>query len=463
MSKSKKSGVSKKAKEAKDLIATWLPTNKAKKLAMWGVIATLMVITFIHGLPFLYLGAAAIGVAAYALYPKKMENWFDSHQPLFLGASIGFLLGGGGFVSLLGLPLGAWAGQYLGDKANQAYDTANYVADTVKPVKNLYTYPKRAATTLWNSASNVMNSIKNEVNVLLNDVDESEGSDNEAELGSAQSPIRVKAELPRRTTAVPNKNFPKPIPLAKTTLKTNLTTKTRIPEKAAVPAKINLETTTRIPASAAVPAKINLATTTRIPAKAPKPAKVNFAAPKDFVSVPVRTTPKSFSAPQEIPVSNPLPNMATSSNIPTVKPHEIPVMVNTPSPTSAFNTVPKPTLPVKETARKVTIPKTVTPISSVPSTEKVILTSKSYIVRKVPQQPALTMQPNSSSSLKKKVPPPQLLANIDEPKKASSGGYFSSLMNGWNLFSQALSRYPKVIEKDEDSGESQALHFSHRL
>jgi hypothetical protein len=88
--------------------------DNIKKYATFGLGIGSIGIASIFGMNALYL-SAIIGVsAAYLIYPQETKIWYQNHQPLLLGAAVGFLCYGPFGMLALG-----WLGNFLGNLFTQ--------------------------------------------------------------------------------------------------------------------------------------------------------------------------------------------------------------------------------------------------------------------------------------------------------------------------------------------------------
>ncbi len=113
------------------------------KVLLLGLVGALGAITLTAGVNAAYflLALSATGAAIYNL--NNLQEWFNAHQMLWIGAAAGFFFGGASF-GPIGMGFGAWLGHLVEEQVNNTVKVVNQVTAPV-------TYAKQTTQTIWSS------------------------------------------------------------------------------------------------------------------------------------------------------------------------------------------------------------------------------------------------------------------------------------------------------------------------
>lgn len=177
---------------------------KLRKFALIGGCIVSVALALLYGPVIFYLLILTVGGTALALYPEKIEEWFDSHQWALGLAAFGTLIHGP-----LGFIAGAWVGHFIENKINRAAAVASSLNETVRGYTTSVSAVRNAPANLWQSVTNgvsnglqgarnrasamstsVMNTFRNMRTATPVPGDESDVEDNE-QAAAADNPVQA--------------------------------------------------------------------------------------------------------------------------------------------------------------------------------------------------------------------------------------------------------------------------------
>lgn len=142
--------------------------SKFKRAMFLGIAGITIMLTLTVGPQFFYILASALLCGSLIIYQDDIVDIIENNRGCLMGAAIGFMLGGGGPLSVIGVLILGWMGHEIHNMVRWTANTANQIIETTEPYRHPINTTQRHVGALLHRARGLGPAVSG----LLNDVGE---------------------------------------------------------------------------------------------------------------------------------------------------------------------------------------------------------------------------------------------------------------------------------------------------
>jgi hypothetical protein len=142
--------------------------SKFKRAMFLGIAGITIMLTLTIGPQFFYILASALLCGSLIIYQDDIVDIIENNKGCLMGAAVGFMLGGGGPLSVIGVLILGWMGHEIHNMIRWTANTANQIIETTEPYRHPINTTQRHVGALLHRARGLGPAVSG----FLNDVGE---------------------------------------------------------------------------------------------------------------------------------------------------------------------------------------------------------------------------------------------------------------------------------------------------